>query len=122
MEKITESEWEKTLSDSSVNELRAVLAFSYVLYFLISKISVFIFYFCIFFGIAFYFVRFKNVSISMYVFAGVLHFITFWFSDKVLKINNGAEEIAKDIDAIKKRIQMKRLNKSNVSKADNNRQ
>ncbi len=57
----------------------------------------------------------------MYVFAGVLHFIMYYFSDKVLKINNGADEIAKDINVIKKSIKMKRLHKSDKNKTDNNK-
>lgn len=109
MENKSKVEWEEHLSNCSLNEARIILVLEYLLYFLFSSGFIFIFYFCVIFGIAFYFVNYKGVMpIKMYLFSFVLHFILFYITDIFLNDKSEIEDIKRSIKETKKQIKAKK--------------
>ncbi len=103
------SEWNEMLAESPIINAKIILTLQYLLYFLYSRTFLFIFFFCICFGISYYFVSFQKVPpLKMYNFAVIVHFIAFYCSDKLINNDLVRNEINQEINEIKNIIKIKR--------------
>jgi hypothetical protein len=104
--------WTELLKNASIKEMKLILYLQYLLYGIISKWFFFFVNLFVVFGIAFYFVEYKNVSSVMYLQCLMIHFCIIFIFCELLrnKDDKSREETWHDIEEIRELISKKRIN------------
>jgi hypothetical protein len=98
---------EEMLERFSLKETKVLLYLYYLLSIIYSLWFIFIVYFLMIFGVAYYRVEYKQVSSVLYIYATIIHFFTFLISQKYIFDRREAQNIQNDLQKIKEAIAVK---------------